>query len=183
MPQETATDMPPALQGSFEGIWKCPWQNVRGGDYVGNTPLRIRFGGNISNAQNVNFVRMEGIQDGAGFHSWVLYGLLSDDGRVWEGRWWSNPWSGMWLTNEPDGAAAADDRGGEFIFTLANDGQTFTGIWNLLSNPTVWAAWDGFKICEREECVAPIQNNSAPRVGNILVDAPARRLFRFGHRS
>jgi hypothetical protein len=175
-----------ALQGSFEGIWAATWQNVQNGEML-NTPLgiplKIRYGGNILNDRGEIFVRMEGIQDGSGFHSWVLYGLLSADGRVWEGRWWSNPWSGNWLTNEPDGDAAADARGGEFVFTLADDGQTFTGVWNLLSSPTNWAAWDSFKVCEREKCVTPIEGNSAPRTGTISVSAPVERRFQFGHRN
>jgi hypothetical protein len=68
MPHEVAE----ALQGSFEGIWAATWQNVQNGEML-NTPLgiplRIRYGGNIPNVRGENFVRMEGIQDGSGFHA------------------------------------------------------------------------------------------------------------------
>lgn len=86
---------------------------------------------------------------------WGMYGQFDPATGLWNGRWWAAP-----LLND----STPNNRWGEFRFTLAADGKTFTGEWtNKGLHPDKWYRWDGYKVCEGYHCTLPIKGGAWPR--------------------
>lgn len=86
---------------------------------------------------------------------WGMYGQFDPATGLWNGRWWAAP-----LLND----STPNNRWGEFRFTLAADGKTFTGEWtNKGLHPDKWYRWDGYKVCEGYLCTLPIKGGAWPR--------------------
>ena len=108
---------------------------------------------------------------------WNTYARTDLSERVLIGRFWGPMWNSFTNDGGPLGVADRDsflNQSGQFFFELSEDSKTFTGGFNISSQPTRWFAWDGRKLSHDPRYRQTLRPRLFPRdvLGSVVVPPP-----------
>ncbi len=146
--------------GNFEGTWEETFAGVNRNDNTLSREARTAMSieSLLRLGQRGNFIYYSGkgnqplsYTDGVPFlkPQWNSYARTDLEERVLIGRFWGPMWNGFDNGGGPISELRNDsflNQSGQFFFELSPDEKTFTGGFNISSQPTNWFPWDGRKI-------------------------------------
>ena len=147
------------VMSNFEGTWESTWLGANPNPDLTReqrTGMGIDSLLRLGQRGNHIYYSGKGNQGGIGadgvptlIPGWTIYGRTDLMERVLVGRFWGAMWNTFTNDGGPLGVADRDsflNQSGQFFFELSADNKTFTGGYNISSQPAGWFAWDGRKL-------------------------------------
>jgi hypothetical protein len=169
---------------NFEGTWESTWLGINP-QLPPNQQIGMGIDSLLRIGQRENFIYYSGKGNQTGLSAddvpifepqWNTHARTDFEERLLIGRFWNPIWNQF--TNNGGLLDKADresflNQSGQFFFELSEDRKTFTGGYNVSSQPTHWFAWDGRKISHNPRYRKTFNPLAFPRdVTNSVVTPP-----------